>query len=93
MGVRAKRRQQRLGEKLRTIRLALNLSQGQMVKHLEMDSELDRSDISGYERGKREPSLYVLLKYARAAGVSTDLLIDDELDLPKRLPSTSRRKS
>jgi hypothetical protein len=38
--------------------------------------------ISGYETGKREPPLPVLLKYARLAGVSTDVLIDDKLKLP-----------
>jgi hypothetical protein len=43
-----------------------------------------------FELGEREPSLIVLLRYARAAGVSTDVLIDDELDLPKRLPVKRR---
>jgi transcriptional regulator with XRE-family HTH domain len=41
----------------------------------------DRSSISGYERGEREPPLPVLLKYAKLAGVSTDTLIDDTVDL------------
>ena len=40
-----------------------------------------------YELGKREPPLPVLLKYARIAGVYVDVLIDDELDLPKKLSS------
>lgn len=35
----------------------------------------------------REPSLLVLLNYARAAGVYLDVLVDDELDLPERLPA------
>jgi transcriptional regulator with XRE-family HTH domain len=38
-----------------------------------------------FEHGEREPTLIVLLRYARVAGVSTDILIDDDLDLPKRL--------
>jgi hypothetical protein len=46
-----------------------------------------RSTISGYERGTREPPLPILLKYAKVAGVCTDVLIDDEFDLPIRLPS------
>jgi hypothetical protein len=33
--------------------------------------------------GTREPSLLTLLKYARAIDISTDILIDDEIDLPK----------
>lgn len=32
-----------------------------------------------------ESPLRVLLKYARMVGVSTDVLIDDELDLPAKL--------
>ena len=34
-----------------------------------------------------EPPLPVLLAYAKLAGVSTDVLIDDELDLPAKLPA------
>ena len=36
----------------------------------------------GYELGTRQPDLLVLLRYARLAGVSTDVLIDDKLKLP-----------
>jgi hypothetical protein len=39
--------------------------------------------VSGYETGKQEPDLIILLRYARLAGVSTDVLIDDGLKLPK----------
>jgi len=49
--------------------------------------------ISRYETGKREPPLLILLQYARAANVSTDILIDDALDLPDKLPARSRRKT
>jgi hypothetical protein len=45
--------------------------------------------ISNYELGTGEPPLPVLLAYARLAGVSTEVLIDDELDLPKKLPGTT----
>ena len=89
---RGKRRQERLGEKLRTIRLALNLSQGQMVQRLKLEEEIDRTDISSYERGRREPSLYIILLYADVAGVCTDLLINDKFELPKRLPSKPSHK-
>ena len=40
---------------------------------------------SEFETGKREPSLIMLLQYARAANVSTDVLINDDLDLPAKL--------
>jgi transcriptional regulator with XRE-family HTH domain len=42
--------------------------------------------ISEFERGKREPSLLVLLRYAQLAGISTDVLINDDLELPGVLP-------
>jgi transcriptional regulator with XRE-family HTH domain len=51
---------------------------------------LFRSSISGYERGTREPPLIVLLHYARAANVSVEALIDDELDLPEKLPASPK---
>jgi hypothetical protein len=38
--------------------------------------------ISTYETGQREPSLLLLLEYARLAGISTDVLIDNKLKLP-----------
>lgn len=72
----------RLAEKLLQIRLYLDLSQGGMLERLGLSDEFSRSRISAYELGNREPPLLVLLKYARSVGVSTDVLIDDELDLP-----------
>lgn len=72
----------RLAEKLKLIRDSLNLSQGEILKSLGMSDSHDRSVISGYELGSKEPPLPILLKYARLAKISTDVLIDDELDLP-----------
>ena len=72
----------RLGEKLKSIRASLNLSQNEMLRSLGMGDSYNRSVISGYELGSKEPPLPILLKYARLFNVSTDLLIDDELDLP-----------
>jgi transcriptional regulator with XRE-family HTH domain len=70
----------KLAKKLKQIRLRLGLSQGDLAKRLGVK---ERASISGYELGTREPSLPILLKYARLAGVSTDVLIDDNLMLPK----------
>jgi len=71
----------RLPAKLKAIRTKLDLSQGEMLNALRMNG-YDRSVISGYELGTKEPPLPVLLKYARLFGLSTDILIDDDLDLP-----------
>ncbi len=84
MGHSPRPRPARLGEKLLTIRQRLGLSQTQMCKAL--DLRVDYSAISNYELGTREPPLPVLLKYARLVGISTDVLIDDEMDLPRGLP-------
>ncbi|HEX8139631.1 MAG TPA: helix-turn-helix transcriptional regulator [Pyrinomonadaceae bacterium] len=78
---------QRLGEKLRQVRESLELSQSEMLRHLGFEDVLIYNRISDYELGKREPPLPVLLQYARAAGVCPEVLIDDDLELPARLPS------
>jgi len=82
----------RLGEKLAQIRDSLELSQEGMVGALSQAGKLTRNDISKYERDVREPSLLVLLRYARIAKISVDDLLDDELDLPRIFGRTRRRK-
>ena len=79
-----------LPEKLRQIRIALGLSQDGMLEHLGLAERSFRSAISGYERGEREPPLPILLAYARAVGISTDVLIDDEMDLPGKLMKAAK---
>lgn len=76
---------ERLAEKLKQIRLSLGLSQDGMLERLELAEDFVRSRISAYELGNREPPLPVLLRYARLVGISTDVLIDDEMDLPAKL--------
>jgi transcriptional regulator with XRE-family HTH domain len=82
----------RLAEKLRTIRQALGLSQTEMLRRLGAEDRMAYHRISEFESGKGEPSLIILLEYARVAGVSTDVLIDDRLDLPAKLPGKSQRR-
>lgn len=81
---------QRLAEKLLQIREALGLSQTEMLKRLGFEDVLVYNRISDYELGKREPPLPILLQYARVAGVSTDVLIDDARDLPAKLPAKAK---
>ncbi len=73
----------RLGEKLKQIRLNLKIdTYDDMIKRLDCpEMSLHPSGIFLFETGKREPTLNVLLKYARLAGVPMDVLVDDELDL------------
>lgn len=82
MGRYHRQRPNRLAEKLLQIRERLALSQNELIRHLGLEEEITQSRISGYELGTREPSLPTLLKYARSVGISTDILIDDEVGLP-----------
>lgn len=87
MGQGSRRTPTRLAEKLTRIRFALELSQNELIKRLGLEDDLTQARISAYERSVREPPLLVLLSYARVAGVYVDVLIDDELELPLRLPA------
>jgi transcriptional regulator with XRE-family HTH domain len=72
----------KLGEKLKAIRAHLELTQEELIKRLDCPSiPLNTGSITQYEKRVREPSLIVLLQYARLAKVSTDVLIDDSIDL------------
>jgi transcriptional regulator with XRE-family HTH domain len=82
----ARRRPQRLAEKLLQIRNALGLSQSEMWRRLGVEDEIPFKRISDFELDKAEPTLMVLLQYSRVAGVNTEALIDDELNLPDKLP-------
>jgi transcriptional regulator with XRE-family HTH domain len=82
---------ERLAEKLLQIRLALGLSQTEMLKRLGLDEGMSYARISEYEQGIREPSLLTLLEYSHVAGVHMEVLADDNLDLPEKLPNTSKR--
>lgn len=68
----------KLARKLRQIRTRARLSQSEIANRLGVS---DRAVISQFETGKREPPLPVLLRYARLAKVSTDVLIDDKAKL------------
>ena len=87
MGRNPRRKPKRLAEKLTQVRKELDLSQNEMISRLGLADELRQSHISAFESGAREPSLFVLLRYARVAGVTMEALVDDTLDLPKRLPA------
>ena len=82
----ARPRPKRLAEKLLQIRNALGLSQTELWKRLGVEDEIPYTRISDYELDKSEPTLMILLQYARVAGISIDVLVDDKLDLPAKLP-------
>jgi transcriptional regulator with XRE-family HTH domain len=87
MGKQTRKRPQRLPRKLFEIREKLGLSQNEMVRRMGLADEIERDYISKFERGTLEPTLWVLLQYARAVNVYVDVLIDNDLDLPEKLPA------
>jgi transcriptional regulator with XRE-family HTH domain len=87
---RTKLRKPILAQKLLHIRASMGLSQNQMIMKMGLQDELLREEISDFERNKRVPSLDVVLQYARAANVSVEALIDDELELPEKLPASPK---
>ena len=86
MGTRARHKPERLAGKLVQIRAALGLSQNEMIKRMGVEKIIKQNAISEYELGKREPPLRILLQYARVAGITMEDIVDDEIDLPARLP-------
>lgn len=85
MGRSYRTRPKKLGAKLKLIRVRLGLTQAELIKALNVRSEpLYPTNISEYERGKREPPLLVLLRYARLSGASVESFIDDKMKLPDK---------
>src|SRR5258705_11136354 len=83
-------RPKRLDKKLSQIRMSWGLSQPKMLRRLGLEDQLDYTTISKYDLDKNEPPLSILLSYARVAGVHMEDLVDDELDLPPKLPGNVR---
>ncbi len=92
MGRKRRIKPERLAEKLLRIRNAFDLSQPQLVRRLGFEDVIDYRRISKYELAEAEPPLPVLLQYARVAGAHMEDLVDDELDLPAKLPGTVRHR-
>ncbi len=92
MGRRARYIPARLPEKLIQIRKSLGLTQQEMLERLDLPEEILQTSISQYERGKIEPPIFVLLRYADMANVWLEVLLRDHLDLPNKLPSTVKHE-
>lgn len=89
MGSGRRPQPKKLGAKLRKIRIGLGLTQEQIATKLrKTPSPPQPAHISRFELGQREPSLAVLLAYARLAGLTMDVLVDDLMELPDRLATT-----
>ena len=93
MGRQRRARPARLAAKLRQIRISLGLTQEQMFYRLgDTRTPLYPGHIGEFETGRREPSLLVLLAYARTisrtgGGEFLEAMLADELELPDELPA------
>jgi transcriptional regulator with XRE-family HTH domain len=94
MGRGSRTQPKRLKDKLKAIRSKMGITQQEMVSRLRSyapNEFVDSGYISQFENGKREPSLPVLLAYSKLTGVSINVLVDDELELPKGYKSIRNR--
>ena len=82
MGSASRIKPEHLAKKLLAIRNKLELGQTGMADKLSINTiVVKRSDVSRYETGIREPPLPILLRYARLAKITMEMLVDDELEL------------
>ena len=68
---------QYLAPKLQAIREHFGVSQYRLSKSL----QVGRTHLSAWEWGRRMPSWFVLIRYAKLAGVPLEFIVDDNFDL------------
>ena len=68
---------QHLAPKLQAIRENFGVSQYRLSKFL----QVGRTRLSAWEWGRRMPSWFVLIRYAKLAGVPLEFIVDDNFDL------------
>ena len=71
----------KLAKKLKEIRVHLGFSQNEMLQALNLAEKSNRSLISGFELGTKEPSLLTLIAYADLVDITVDTIVRDNLDL------------
>jgi transcriptional regulator with XRE-family HTH domain len=83
MGKKRRAQPRKLAGKLREIRTRLKIGQAQLALLLEdVPGDVYPGLISRFEQGKVEPSLLILMEYARLGGFSMEVLVNDKLKLP-----------
>jgi transcriptional regulator with XRE-family HTH domain len=83
MGRKGRVKVEGLPEKLHTIRQSLGLTMEEMIRALDCpEIPLTTASITEYEKGRREPPLPILLRYAQLANILLEVLADPQLNLP-----------
>ena len=84
-----------LASKLMRIRERLEVGQAEMARLLgKTPIPPDGGTVSRFERGEREPNLFVILEYAKLAQINPVLLIDDQYSvrfMDRQIPKDVRR--
>ena len=84
MGSARRAKPAKLGDKLFTVREMLGMSLSKMAVALsDEEARVLRTDVYKFEQGEREPSLIILLRYAKLSRVPMEVFADDKLDLPR----------
>jgi DNA-binding XRE family transcriptional regulator len=79
-----RKRPDRLGEKLRSVREKFGYSFAEMATRLSDEKiSILKQDVHRYEKGQTDPSLMILLRYSRLARIKMEIFADDSLDLPE----------
>jgi len=81
MGRSRRNKPVKLSHKLLAIRKRLRMSQTEMARALEL--KVHYSAVSNFELGTREPDLLIVLRYARLAGLTMEMIVDDSINLPE----------
>lgn len=82
-----------LAKKLKRIRVELGVGQVEMARLLNHGpSPPDGALVSRFERGEREPNLFVIVAYAKAAGITAQVIIDDEWSVKDLVWAMPQRK-